>query len=442
MSFPRYKKYKPSGVEWLGEVPEHWEVFRIANLFNDQADSGNDDLPILSVSIHHGVSDAEIPEEKMDRKVVRSEDRTKYKKVQPGDLVYNMMRAWQGGFGSVSVPGMVSPAYVVARPRRDFETIIVEQQLRTPPAIEQMRRHSRGVTDFRLRLYWEEFKNIQVVVPSASEQTAIATFLERETAKIDELVAEQRRLMELLKEKRQSVISHAVTKGLNPAAPMKPSGIEWLGDVPEHWRAVQVKHLARDGRKTFTDGDWIETPYVTDEGIRLIQTGNIRIGFYNEKGFRYISEETFEDFKCTEVKPRDVLICRLDGPVGRGCLAPDLGVRMITSVDNAILKCADDILPEYIVAIISSVPWLSWIDALCRVGGGFRLRVSRSQLGEIRVPIPPFEEQRAIIEHLKSETGHFDTLTTEAQRAIDLLQERRTALISAAVTGKIDVRNS
>ncbi|MDP1586917.1 MAG: restriction endonuclease subunit S, partial [Prosthecobacter sp.] len=220
------------------------------------------------------------------------------------------------------------------------------------------------------------------------------------------------------------------------------SGIEWLGEVPGHWKAVQVKHLARPGKKTFTDGDWIEAPYVTNEGVRLIQTGNVGTGFYKEQGYRYVSEETFEKLNCTEFQPGDVLICRLDGPVGRACLAPDLGVRMITSVDNAILKCADHVMPEYVVAILSSVPWISWIDALCRVGGGFRLRISRSQLGEIRVPLPPHEEQLAIVAHLKSVTASFDTLTAEAQRAIDLLQERRTALISAAVTGQIDVREA
>jgi type I restriction enzyme S subunit len=253
-------------------------------------------------------------------------------------------------------------------------------------------------------------------------------------------VAEQRRLMELLKEKRQAVISHAVTKGLNPNAPLKPSGIEWLNDIPAHWRVVSFKHLARAGAKTFTDGDWIEAPYITSDGVRLLQTGNVGIGYFKEQGFRYVSEETFNELGCTEVKPRDVLICRLDGPVGRACLAPDLGVRMITSVDNAILKVADDVLPEFVVSLLSSVPWISWIDALCRVGGGFRLRISRSQLGEIRVPLPPLDEQQAIRDHLGSMGKEFDTLTAEAQRAIDLLQERRTALISAAVTGQIDVR--
>lgn len=204
-------KMKDSGIEWLGEVPEHWEVFRLGTLFREVADVGQADRPILSVSIHDGVSDRELNDEEMDRKVTRSEDRGKYKSVEPGDLVYNMMRAWQGGFGTVEVAGMVSPAYVVARPRFPFSTEFIEQQLRSPQAVEEMRRYSRGVTDFRLRLYWDEFKSISVVMAPGDEQKAIATFLESETAKFDTLTAEANRAIALLQERRSALISAAVT---------------------------------------------------------------------------------------------------------------------------------------------------------------------------------------------------------------------------------------
>jgi type I restriction enzyme S subunit len=147
----------------------------------------------------------------MDRKVTRSEDRSKYKAVQPGDLAYNMMRAWQGGFGAVTVSGQVSPAYVVARPFGEVCTAFVEQLLRTPHAVEQMRRHSRGVTDFRLRLYWEEFKNIRVALPPLPEQQGILDAVATKTAKFDSLIGETVSAIELLKERRAALISAAVT---------------------------------------------------------------------------------------------------------------------------------------------------------------------------------------------------------------------------------------
>ena len=202
---------KPSGVDWLGDVPAHWQVVRIATVFREAVDIGSDDLPILSVSIHDGVSDRELDEAELDRKVTRSEDRSKYKAVRPGDLAYNMMRAWQGAFGAVMVAGQVSPAYVVARPIREIRTGFVECLLRTPQAVEQMRRDSRGVTDFRLRLYWEEFKNLHIALPPLEEQASILNRITELTMQFDALADEAKRAIGLLKERRSALISAAVT---------------------------------------------------------------------------------------------------------------------------------------------------------------------------------------------------------------------------------------
>lgn len=214
---------KSTGVEWLGDVPMHWEVVRLGALYAERNVAGSDELPILTVSIHTGVSDDEIDENDVDRKVVRSDDRSKYKAVQPGDLVYNMMRAWQGGMGAVSVVGQVSPAYVVAQPRRPILTEFVEYLLRTPQGVEEMRRHSRGITDFRLRLYWDEFKQISICLPSAREQVEIVDTIREAVARFDALAREAGHAVELLSEHRSALISAAVTgqidvRGLVPEA--------------------------------------------------------------------------------------------------------------------------------------------------------------------------------------------------------------------------------
>lgn len=202
---------KDSGIEWLGEIPAHWEVVRVASLYREAARIGSEDLPILSVSIHRGVSDFEIPDEDMERNVARSEDRTKYKRVQPNDLVYNMMRAWQGGFGAVQTHGQVSPAYVVAEPLKKLRSEYVEALLRTPSAVEEMRRRSRGVTDFRLRLYWDEFKDMKVPWPPEDEVDKIleegASLAHRFTA----LEKASQSAITLLQERRAALISDAVT---------------------------------------------------------------------------------------------------------------------------------------------------------------------------------------------------------------------------------------
>ncbi|MDZ4114599.1 MAG: restriction endonuclease subunit S, partial [Xanthomonadaceae bacterium] len=202
---------KDSGVAWLGEVPTHWDMDRMGALYRETAELGNDDLPILSVSIHDGVSDKELNDAELDRKVTRSDDRSKYKRVLPNDLTYNMMRAWQGGFGSVAVAGQVSPAYVVATPRRELRTVFVEQLLRTPHAIEQVRRYSRGITEFRLRLYWDEFKNIRIALPPLAEQDEILSAIASMTETYDALSGEAKHAIDLLKERRSALIATAIT---------------------------------------------------------------------------------------------------------------------------------------------------------------------------------------------------------------------------------------
>lgn len=202
---------KPSEVAWLGDVPEHWDTVRLGVIFKEADRRGDPTHPVLSVSIHDGVSDEEVADEDRLRKVALSEDRSVYQGVMPGDLVYNMMRAWQGGFGAVATEGLVSPAYVVARPLSDARTKFIELQLRTPQAVEEMRRYSKGIADFRMRLYWEHFRNVRVALPSPEEQDAILANIERETTRIDGLIHETEHSIALLKEKRAALITAAVT---------------------------------------------------------------------------------------------------------------------------------------------------------------------------------------------------------------------------------------
>lgn len=202
---------KDTDVDWLGRVPAHWEVLRIAALFREVSRPADPALPVLSVSIHDGVTDGELADEDRDRKVALSEDRTKYQGVAPGDLVYNMMRAWQGAFGAVTVKGLVSPAYVVAAPVTTFRTKFIEHLLHTKSAAEEIRRFSRGIADFRMRLYWDHFRALKVCLPPPEEQDRILSEIDAETARIDGLITLTERSIDLLREKRSALITAAVT---------------------------------------------------------------------------------------------------------------------------------------------------------------------------------------------------------------------------------------
>ena len=221
-------KMRDSGVEWLGEVPKHWYIKRIGLLFTESSARACSDIeleyPVLSVSIHHGISDKELNEEELDRKITRSEDKSLYKIVHSNDLAYNMMRAWQGGFGASKLSGLVSPAYVVCQPRTLLNSYYFELILRTPNAVTELKRYSRGITDFRLRLYWDEFKNICVPVPPADEIDAILNSISTTNSAYDNLVIVAERQIELLQERRTALISSAVIGKIDVRDWQTPNG--------------------------------------------------------------------------------------------------------------------------------------------------------------------------------------------------------------------------
>ena len=202
---------KDSGIDWIGQIPAHWDVRRNFTLFRESKRSGNANLPVLSVSIHSGVSTEELSEEENIRSAIKIEDRTSYKEVLPGFVAYNMMRAWQGGIGSVSVHGMVSPAYVVAEPIAEIDATYFELLYRTSVYIWQMDAASKGITDFRKRLYWDDFRNLVTILPPMAEQREITQSIEAMTAKINSGIAIKERQIAALKEYKTSLINAAVT---------------------------------------------------------------------------------------------------------------------------------------------------------------------------------------------------------------------------------------
>ncbi|EGQ8260420.1 hypothetical protein J7H93_004340 [Vibrio parahaemolyticus] len=447
--YSSYPKYKTLDVEWLDCIPEHWSNVSLKMMIDVR--DGTHDTPayvepsdesyplVTSKDVTGGYIDLSDCKQisRMDYELI-----VKRSGVAKGDILMPMI-------GTVGSPILLEQEVEIAiKNLALFRTSVGDNKLcrkylfyflNSSECSVQFSLESRGGVQNFVSL--GTLRNLGLPLVPRNEQTQIANFLDHETAKIDTLIEKQQQLIKLLKEKRQAVISHAVTKGLNPQVPMKDSGVEWFDAVPMHWKIMELKFSAADGYKTFTDGDWIESPYITDSGVRLLQTGNVGIGEFKEKGFRYISESSFKKLNCTEVKPNDVLICRLDGPVGRSCLAPDLGVKVITSVDNAILKTHRDFDARFIVYLTNSTPWLRWIQDLCRVGGGFRLRISRTMLGEQRIPVPPLDEQISIANMLDELSDKHLRCIEQAEKSIVLLRERRTSLISAVVTGKIDVRN-
>lgn len=213
---------RDSGIEWIGEIPAHWPVMANRALFRERVEPGREDLPLLSVSIHSGVSEEEISEEDNIRGRVKIEDKTKYIRVRPGDIAFNMMRAWQGAIGAVRVEGMVSPAYTIVVPRPSLDARYFEYQYRTPGFIQQMDRYSKGITDFRKRLYWDGFKQLITLVPPIEEQRAIIEFIEQAMLKQNAAVALLEQQITKLKEYKATLINSAVTGKIKVPGVVEP----------------------------------------------------------------------------------------------------------------------------------------------------------------------------------------------------------------------------
>ncbi len=418
MSFPRYPKYKPSGVEWLGDVPEHWETCalkRIASLKSGDGITGDSidevgEFPVFGGNGLRGYTS-------------RFTHDGHYVVVgRQGALCGNINYA-RGKFWA-------SEHAVVAAPLRSVVTGWLGEMLRA------MNLNQHSVSAAQPGLSMEFVGNLRTIMPPFSEQTAIAAFLDRETGKIDELVAEQRRLMELLKEKRQAVISHAVTKGLNPHAPTKPSGIEWLGDVPEHWDVAAVRF-----RYDVQLGKMLDTNKITGKHLRPylrvfdVQWGAINVDDLPQMDFDPASRDRFR------LAPGDLLINEGGSYPGRSAIwRGELDECYFQKALHRLSPC--DPNKDTTRFFFYIMAWAT--DQGVFAAGGNESTIEHlpaEKFRKYRFAFPPMSEQLAIVTFLDDELTRFDALTAEAQLGIELLQERRTALISAAVTGKIDVRS-
>jgi type I restriction enzyme, S subunit len=372
----------------------------------------------------------------------RAESLEGYKICYPNDLVMNIMLAWNRGLAFSKYEGIVSPAYCVFILKDGSSPKFLNYLVRSDKCTLYFKAFSSGVIDSRLRIYPDTFGRLFCNVPPLTEQNQIAAFLDRETAKIDDLVAQQRRLMELLKEKRQAVISHAVTQGLNPQAPKKPSGIEWLGDVPAHWEVCSVRRVVRAIEQGWSP-ECFARPAENDEW-GVLKAGCVNRGVYDENDNKALPAE-LQPIPEYEVRVGDVLMSRASGSpelVGSTALVTSTRDKLMLSDKIFRLRFEDRVESRFFVAALNSLPLRSQIEQALSGGNGLANNLPQSSLRGFFLALPTSAEQLEICRYLEAETAKFDTLTTEAQRAIDLLQERRAALISAAVTGQIDVRSA
>lgn len=444
MSFPRYPKYKDSGVEWLGEVPEHWDVSRLGFKSWVRARLGwkglkaeeyvDDGYAFLSTP---NIKYREIDFENVNFISQERYDESPEIMIRKGDVLL----AKDGStLGTVNVvrrlprPTTVNSSIAVITPHETLDGVFLFYYFASS-YIEQTIQRVKGGMGVP-HLFQSDLNKFHLPFPPCEEQRLIAAFLDRETARIDELVAEQRRLMKLLKEKRQTVISNAVTKGLNSHVPMKPSGIEWLGEVPQHWAIVRIKSLCTVISKGTTPST-MGADFTLD-GVRFLKAENVTESGVAEQPQFYISEESHSILSRGALKEGDVLVVIAGATTGKSAVLSSQFLPANTNQAVCYLRPKNPNISSYINLWLGT-RWVRNLILLQSVQSA-QPNLSMEDLGNIAIPIFSQDEMNELMEFLVHETAKFDTLTTEAQRAISLLQERRTALISAAVTGQIDVR--
>jgi len=437
MSLTKYRDYKYSGTDWLGEVPSHWRIAPLWTLFRRTKRTGFEKEQLLSVYRDFGV----VPKASRDDNNNKpSDDLTAYQLVKPGDLAINKMKAWQGAVAISEHRGIVSPAYFIYESTHSENSRFLHYLLRSLRYITGYLSISKGIRVNQWDLEPQYHSRIPVLLPPEGEQTAIAAFLDRETAKINALIAEHEKLIALLAEKRRATISHTVTKGLNANAPMKDSGVVWLGAVPAHWKVGKARFYV----SVLPGYAFSSAGFSTDEcDVKLLRGINVAVGELRWDEVVYWKRTEADGLGPFELKVGDVVI-GMDRPL----ISSGIRVAVVKQEDLPcmLLQRVAKIQPgpsidgRFIMRLLSSRAFEAHFTP--DTTGVSVPHISGEQISSFVISVPPLDEQLRICDFLDAELAKLDALNHEAGRTIALLGERRNALIAAAVTGQIDVRDA
>ncbi|WP_221079315.1 restriction endonuclease subunit S [Alcaligenes faecalis] len=393
----------------------------------------------LSVTQKYGVIPQRLFMEQEDQKVVLAlSGLGNFKRVQPDDFVISL-RSFQGGIERSRYAGCVSPAYTVLRPNSELVPSFWEYLLKSSKYIAALQTTTDGIRDGK-NISYEQFGALCIPIAPPNEQTTIAAFLDRETSKIDALIAEQEKLIALLAEKRQATISHAVTRGLNPDVPMKDSEVDWLGEVPAHWGVVQLRRVLEGFEQGWSPE--CEARQVEDDEWGVLKAGCVNGGVFQANEHKALPS-ALEPRANFEVQDGDVLMSRASGSpklIGSVALLVDPPPRLMLSDKIFRLSLSQEMLSSYFALMMSSRPLRIQIEQSIGGAEGLANNLTQASIKEFWLTLPPLDEQKAIASYLGSVVKKYEGLIQEVACGIGLLKERRSALIAAAVTGQIDVR--
>ena len=416
--YKRYNSYKESGFVWLGEIPSHWEESIIKALTRVVSRKNRPNEPLLSVYRDYGVILKSSRDDNYNRP---GQDLSAYKYVKPTNLVLNKMKTWQGSLGVSEFHGIVSPAYITCE--LDISNVFpryLHYLLRCRNYIHEYNRLSYGVRTNQWDMRYDDFKKIPVFLPSKQEQRTIAKFLDRKTVEIDRFIANKEKLIALLNKQKAATINRAVTKGINPDAKLKPSGVAWLGEIPKDWEVRRLKY---------------ELESLNERRIPL--SGPER-GAMKNKRYDYYGASGIIDKVDDYIFDEPLLLIAEDGA---NLLLRNLPLAIIATGKYWVNNHAHILRPYrgnlyFFAYLLESMRYDQYIS------GSAQPKLTQDRLANIKISVPPVNEQWQIINALNRETEKIDAAVAKAQKEIYLIRKYHQALISEAVTGKIDVRKT
>lgn len=431
----QYTEYVDSGVPWIGDVPAGWTTRPLWSMFERIKDVEHPDEQMLSVFRDYGV----VAKGSRDNINKTAENRNIYQLVHPGWLVTNRMKAWQGSVGISGLRGIVSGHYICFAPRHDADSRYLNWLFRSPTYAAGYALQSRGVRIGQAEIDNDLYRVMPVLLPPIEEQRAIADYLDRETARIDTLIEEQQRLIELLHERRDAVVDRALSHGLE--AELVQTGSSWLPVLPVGWRAVATRRLLSFGPSNGVSPEVGSVGDLRTLSLGAVRDGRVSMGSDVTKFVDRAAVPRLEDLR---LQAGDILLVRGNGNVnlvGRaGLVGPGFGEEEYIYPDLLIrIRVDASMLPEFFVWAFNSAATRAQIGTRARTAVG-TYKVAASDVRAIVLPLPPLSEQARIVAYLGEQTTKIDMLIVETERFIELARERRAALITAAVTGQIDVR--
>ena len=429
-----YPKYKDSGVPWLGEVPEHWEVVRNGRLFAERREVGFPELPVLEVSLRTGVR---VRNGDSGARKQALGDLSAYKRARAGDIAYNMMRMWQGAVGIAPVDGLVSPAYVVARPFREADSGYYEYLFRTPAYMGEVNNYSRGIVADRNRLYWDEFKDVRSPAPPYDEQVLIVRFLRALDRRIGRYIRAKKKLIALLNEQKQAIIHRGVTRGLAPKVRLTASGVDWLGEIPAHWEVRKLQYLT-DPSRPIMYGIVLPGPNVP-EGVYLVKGGNCEPGRLRPELLCKTSFEIEASFRRSRLRAHDIVFAIRGGIGAAELVPPELDGANLTQ-DAARISPASGVVARWLLQVLRSPRFQDEVKK--RKLGATISGINIRDLKRIDLAVPPLHEQEQILAHLASAIAPLEETLNRATSEVALVGEFRQRLIADVVTGKLDIREA